>query len=49
MGSFNPRKFTDPDRLRSLDPRRLRSFLAPWSDYLSGRGFTFPDASEEID
>jgi hypothetical protein len=49
MGSFNPRKFTDPDRLRSLDPRRLRAFLAPWRNYLSGRGFEFPDPAEAID
>ncbi len=49
MSSLNPRKFTDPDRLRSLDPQRLRAFFAPWRSYLSGRGFEFPDPAEEID
>ena len=49
MGAFNPKRFTDPDRLRSLDPRRLRAFLAPWRDYLANRGFEFPEASEEVD
>lgn len=49
MGAFNPRKFTDPDRLRSLDPARLRAFLAPWRDYLAKRGFEFAEDEGEID
>lgn len=42
MASFNPRKFADPDRLRSIAPERLAAFMAPWRDYLRGRGFEFP-------
>jgi hypothetical protein len=42
MASFNPRKFADPDRLRSIAPARLEAFMAPWRDYLRGRGFEFP-------
>jgi hypothetical protein len=49
MGAFNPKKFTGPDRLRSLDPARLRAFLAPWRDYLAKRGFAFPEAEAEVD
>lgn len=42
MASFNPRKFADPDRLRSIAPARLEAFMVPWRDYLLGRGFEFP-------
>jgi hypothetical protein len=42
MASFNPRKFADPDRLRSIAPARLAAFMEPWRDYLRGRGFEFP-------
>jgi len=49
MGTFNPRKFTDPDRLQTIAPARLRAFLAPWRDYLAARGFVFPGAAEGID
>lgn len=43
MASFNPRMFTDPDRLRHVSVGRLRKFLVPWTDYLRERGFEFPD------
>ena len=50
MVSFNPRKFSDPDRLRAIAPERLRAFLAPWHGYLGQRGFEFPaQAEDEID
>ncbi|WP_198368789.1 hypothetical protein [Roseomonas rosulenta] len=42
MASFNPRKFSDPDRLKAAAPERLRAFLVPWHDYLAARGFQFP-------
>jgi hypothetical protein len=50
MASFNPRKFTDPDRLRTIAPGRLLAFLTPWRGYLTGRGFQFPSSpANEID
>jgi len=50
MASFNPRKFTDPDRLRGIAPQRLGLFFAQWRPYLAGRGFQFPaTSSSEID
>lgn len=50
MASFNPRKFSDPDRLKAIAPERLRAFLAPWHRYLGERGFEFPArAGDEID
>ena len=44
MASFNPKKFADPDRLRAIAPARLAAFMAPWCDYLRGRGFEFPSS-----
>jgi hypothetical protein len=50
MATFNPRMFTDPDRLRHVSSARLGRFFAPWNDYLRERGFEFPsDAREELD
>lgn len=43
MASFNPRKFSDPDRLRVIAPARLAAFLAPWRPYLARRGFDLPE------
>jgi hypothetical protein len=43
MASFNPRKFSDPDRLRAISPDRLIAFLAPWRDFLEARGLRLPD------
>ena len=42
MATFNPRKFTDPDWLRTIAPDRLIAFLSPWSQYLAGRGYVLP-------
>ena len=50
MASFNPRKFSDPDRLRAISPDRLVAFLAPWRAFLEIRGLRFPDTRDvEID
>jgi hypothetical protein len=50
MASFNPRKFSDPDRLRAISPDRLIAFLAPWRAFLETRGLRFPDPpATEID
>jgi len=50
MASFNPRKFSDPDRLRAISPDRLIAFLAPWRTFLETRGLCFPDPpATEID
>lgn len=46
MASFNPRKFADPDRLRSIAPARLAVLLNPWRPYFERRGFLFPGAAE---
>lgn len=37
MPSFNPRIFTNPDRLKQISPGRLKTFLCNWSDYFKGR------------
>lgn len=50
MASFNPRRFSDPDRLRAISPDRLIAFLAPWRTFLETRGLHFPDPpATEID
>lgn len=38
MPAFNPRVFTNPARLKEIQPARLIGFLAQWSDYFAGRG-----------
>ncbi len=38
MPSFNPRVFTNPDRLKQISPERLKTFLSGWNDYFEGRG-----------
>jgi len=38
MATFNPRVFTNPSRLKEIDPDRLILFLTTWSDYFLGRG-----------
>ena len=47
MASFNPRKFSDPDRLRAIAPARLAAFLAPWRTYLTARDFHLPEDGED--
>ena len=38
MSSFNPRIFTNPDRLKHIAPKRLKTFLRPWQTYFAARG-----------
>ncbi len=50
MASFNPRKFADPDRLRSISPTRLAILLGPWRCYFDRRGLHLPNTADaEID
>ena len=42
MATFNLRKFTNPDVLKTIAPGRLVAFLSPWRGYLVGRGLDFP-------
>jgi hypothetical protein len=41
MSTFKLRRFSEPSRLKTIDPRRLEAFLHPFSQYLLDRGFTF--------
>lgn len=38
MPAFNPRIFSNPDRLKQIAPARLKAFLEPWQDYFASRG-----------
>lgn len=38
MPAFNPRIFSNPDRLKQIAPARLKAFLEPWQDYFQSRG-----------
>lgn len=38
MPSFNPRIFTNPDRLKQISSERLKTFLSRWNNYFEGRG-----------
>ena len=38
MATFNLRKFTNPDLLKTIAPGRLIAFLSPWREYLAKRG-----------
>ena len=42
MAAFSLRKFSEPDRLKTIKPSRLIAFLKPYSDYLERRGFKLP-------
>ena len=48
MATFNPRVFTNPSRLKEIDPDRLILFLSTWQDYFIGRGLdlTAADTSD---
>lgn len=48
MATFNPRVFTNPSRLKEIDPNRLILFLSTWQDYFIGRGLdlTAADTSD---
>jgi hypothetical protein len=45
MSTFNPRLFTNHDRLKSIAPTHLISLFKPWSDYLANRGIVLSDSS----
>lgn len=47
MATFNPRRFAQPDLLKSIQPRHLFALLQPHSSYLTGRGLAFPASDEE--
>ena len=50
MATFNLRKFSEPDRLKTIKPSRLIEFLKPYKDYLDRRGFALPAGhDDEID
>ncbi len=50
MASFNLRKFTNPDLLKTIASGRLVGFLDSWREYLTERGLNFPaDGSAGID
>jgi hypothetical protein len=50
MPTFNLRKFSEPDRLKTIKPSRLIEFLKPYNDYLARRGSMLPAGSDdEID
>jgi hypothetical protein len=50
MATFNLRKFSEPDRLKTIKPSRLIEFLEPYLSYLAHRGFALPaKPDEEID
>jgi hypothetical protein len=46
MARFNPRKFTDPDWLRSITPALLFRLLTRWDTYFIDRGFPIPTATD---
>jgi hypothetical protein len=55
MATFNPRRFCKPDTLGSIDTANLKSFLAPFDDYMKERGvdlssqpFDYPKLSEVL-
>jgi hypothetical protein len=45
MPAFNPRIFTNPDRLKHISPARLQEFLRPWQAYFLKRGLDLAAAS----
>ena len=47
MATFNLRKFSEPDRLKTIKPARLIAFLRPYDDYLSRRGLRLPASSDD--
>ena len=50
MGTFKPKSFSEPDRLKTITPHRLRAFLAPYETYLRDRGLALPsNGHDDID
>lgn len=44
MAAFNPRIFSNPDRLKQIAPARLKTFLERWKVYFNGRGVDLSNA-----
>ena len=50
MATLNPRRFAQPDTLKSIAHERLIAFLTPFTAYLADRELVLPDGTgEEID
>jgi hypothetical protein len=47
LATFNPRIFTNPDRLKHIAPARLLAFLDPWKAYFAARGADLSEADAE--
>ena len=47
MPAFNPRIFTNPDRLKQIAPARLKTLFGPWQDYLKARGLDLAAVSTD--
>lgn len=47
MATFNPRIFTNPDRLKHIAPKRLLAFLDPWKGYFAARGVDLSEADAD--
>lgn len=46
MSSFNLRRFSNPETLRSIHPRSLVEFLQPFNEYFAVRQFVLPDLAD---
>jgi hypothetical protein len=46
MATFNPKRLTNPEIIRSIEPARLLKFLHPYRDYLRDRGLSLPSARQ---
>lgn len=49
MSTLNFRRFTRPERLKSIAPRNLNQLLTPYADWLGTRGFVLPAGSVQPD
>jgi hypothetical protein len=47
LATFNPRIFTNPDRLKHIAPKRLLAFLDPWKGYFAARGVDLSEADAD--
>jgi hypothetical protein len=45
MSAFNPRSFTNRDRLKTISAARLLAFFRQWSDYFAGREIALPETA----
>lgn len=47
MATFNPKRFTRPDRLKTITPHRLINLLSSWANYFKERGVVWPSNKED--